>query len=150
MSRIRVDLPEPLAPRIPWMSPRSRRIDTSEIAATGFFFRPTTNALLTPSMTGARERPCPPAGGRRGHAVGQGVVFSWLVTVAVTSDAPVWWRWRWTRNEPRASSDASSVGLAARDGPGLPVRAGKGIKKAGGPIWPTARGSRFGGLTASG
>ena len=35
MRRMSVDLPEPLAPRIPWMSPRSRRRSTSVIAATG-------------------------------------------------------------------------------------------------------------------
>ena len=45
-----VDLPEPLAPRTPWMSPRSRRIDTWEIAVTDFFFRPTMNCLLTSSI----------------------------------------------------------------------------------------------------
>ena len=53
MRRMSVDLPEPLAPRIPWMSPRSRRIDTSEIAATGLRLRPTTNGLLTSSMSSA-------------------------------------------------------------------------------------------------
>ena len=35
------------------MSPRSRRIDTSVIAATGFFSRPTTKRLLTPSTSRA-------------------------------------------------------------------------------------------------
>ena len=50
MRRMSVDLPEPLAPNTPWMSPRSRRSDTSEIARTGFFFRPTTNRLVTPSI----------------------------------------------------------------------------------------------------
>ena len=50
MRRMSVDLPEPLAPRTPWMSPRSRRIDTCEIAVTGVFFRPTTNRLLTSSI----------------------------------------------------------------------------------------------------
>ena len=72
MSRMSVDLPEPLAPRIPWMSPRSRRIDTCEIAVTGFFFRPTTNRLVTSSMrragtaasraASARSRSAAPAG----------------------------------------------------------------------------------------
>ncbi len=78
MRRMSVDLPEPLAPRIPWMSPRSRRSDTSEIATTGLFFRPTTNRLLTSSMrrAGTADVTVDAAGdGHRGRPlqlVGQG------------------------------------------------------------------------------
>ena len=64
MRRMSVDLPDPLAPRIPWMSPRSRRIETFVMAATGFLARPTTNRLLTPSMRSAGT----PAA--TGHAAG--------------------------------------------------------------------------------
>jgi hypothetical protein len=53
MRRMSVDLPEPFAPRIPWMSPRSRRSDTSEIATTGLRLRPTTNRFVTPSISRA-------------------------------------------------------------------------------------------------
>src|SRR5688500_3082073 len=83
MRRMRVDLPEPLAPRTPWMSPRSRRNDTSLIAATGLRLRPTTNDLLTPSMSraGTADVTAEDAGTATGV-----VVFSWLVKVAVT-----WW-----------------------------------------------------------
>ena len=74
-----VDLPEPFDPRIPCTSPRSRRIDTSEIATTGFFFRPTTNRLLTPSMTRAGT---PVRGSSSGRAVEP--FFSSGLRVAVT------------------------------------------------------------------
>src|SRR5215207_1432868 len=140
MRRMRVDLPEPLAPRIPWMSPRSRRNDTSVIAATGLRLRPTTNDLLTPSIrrAGTADVTAEDAGTATGV-----VVFSWLVRVAVTS----WlldrggWGWFREKDEPRASSDALSGGLAARGVRSwiLPGGRGNGIKKAGGLIWPTAR-----------
>ena len=72
MSRMSVDLPEPLAPRIPWMSPRSRRIDTSVIAATGLLLATDDEALAdvldeeggdAPRGAG-RPRPARPAGRR--------------------------------------------------------------------------------------
>ena len=143
MRRMRVDLPEPLAPRIPWMSPRSRRIDTSVIAATGLRFAADDERLADAVDEQGGHAPSRPPLDAAGMATG--VVFSWSVRV-VTSVL------RWT---PRLAVDGPGhgtsrgprptlrrVGLAARDaGPGLPGAAGKGIKKAGGPIWPTARGS---------
>ena len=143
--RMRVDLPEPFAPRIPWMSPRSRRIDTSTIASTGLRLRPTTNDLLTPSMrragTAATPRP------KRPERCG------WWSSSVVREDGGhcrgllVRGRW-WTEESRGPRSDASSggprgsgmrpLGLAAG---GLAGHGREGIKKAGGPIWPTARGS---------
>src|SRR5687768_11711077 len=133
MRRMRVDLPEPLAPRTPWMSPRSRRNDTSLIAATGLRLRPTTNDLLTPSMSraGTADVTAEDAGTATGV-----VVFSWLVRVAVTS----WLLGSWRvgvvpgeKIEPRASSDALSGGLAARGVRSwvLPGSRGRASKKPG-------------------
>src|SRR5688572_9428683 len=141
MRRMRVDLPEPLAPRIPWMSPRSRRSDTSVIAATGLRFRPTTNDLLTPSMSraGTADVTVEDAGTATGV-----VVFSWLVRVAVTS----WLLGSWRGGVASGGKDRAA-GLVRRLSGGLAARGvrswfllggrGKGIKKAGGLIWPTAR-----------
>ena len=53
MRRMSVDLPDPFAPSTPWISPRSRRIDTSTTASTGTLRRPTTNDLLTWSTSRA-------------------------------------------------------------------------------------------------
>ena len=53
MRRMSVDLPDPFAPSTPWISPRSRRIDTSTTASTGILRRPTTNDLLTWSTSRA-------------------------------------------------------------------------------------------------
>ena len=53
MSRIRVDLPPPLAPRMPRMPPRSTRSVTSSTATTGRLWRPTTKVLVTWSMRSA-------------------------------------------------------------------------------------------------
>ncbi len=82
---MRVDLPDPLAPRIPWMSPRSRRIDTFAMAVTGFLALPTTNDLLTPSMSRAGTPD------ETAHAVwrtaGASVCSCSMVVVAVTVDS---------------------------------------------------------------
>ena len=148
MSRMSVDLPEPLAPRIPWMSPRSRRIDTCEIAVTGGFFRPTTNRLLTSSM---RRAGGPPVGGRPGRPGRRGDPGAAGPSDRSSVVGSGWWsletpglRGRGGGPEMTKSRGSdptvASVGLAAlvsRPAGG----AGKGIKKAGGPIWPTARGS---------
>ena len=71
MRRMSVDLPEPLAPRIPWMSPRSRRIETFEIAVTGFLLpaddEPLADALDEERGNAARRpatQPAAPAGRR--------------------------------------------------------------------------------------
>src|SRR5258705_434942 len=53
MSRMSVDLPDPLAPSTPWIPPRSTRIDTSLIATTGVLDRPTAKDLLTRSTSSA-------------------------------------------------------------------------------------------------
>ncbi len=50
---MRVDLPEPLAPRIPWIAPRSRRSETSSIATTGGLRRSTVKRLVTCSTRSA-------------------------------------------------------------------------------------------------
>ena len=150
MRRMRVDLPEPFAPRIPWMSPRSRRIDRFEIAATGLRLRPTTNDLLTPSRSSAGtaevavEATGAVAGGRL-QLVGQ--------------DGGHWWLQVRGRGGHRTSRGPRPtlrrVGLAARDaGPGSAARSAgravESIKKAGGPIWPTARALPEGGPAACG
>ena len=165
MRRMSVDLPEPLAPRTPWMSPRSRRIDTCEIAVTGVFLRPTTNRLLTSSIrraggpsgrlgagwTAGRHRPpaSPSTAGpvdqrSRSSVVGRG-----------------WWSLGapgkvrgggWSGTTKAASSASRSVSGGPRGSwspPDLPG-AGEGIKKAGGPIWPTALVRPEGGPAACG
>ena len=118
MSRMSVDLPEPLAPRIPWMSPRSRRIDTCEIAVTGVLLpaddEPLADVLdeeggravgrTVVGWTGSTARP----------GVGRSVesLFSCGFRVAVTWSAPgaaVRGVGGWSGNakEPRAPTDVS-------------------------------------------
>ncbi len=155
-----VDLPEPLAPRIPWMSPRSRRSDTCEIAVTGFFFRPTTNRLLTSSMRRAGgpsadrsrlDRSGPAASGRSGWP--DRAVLQFRVRVVVTGRLQVVaWR-RWVPGTTKAAGPLPTRSSGGPRGCWCPLacrRAGEGIKKAGGPIWPTALVRPEGGPAACG
>ncbi len=153
--RMSVDLPEPLAPRTPWMSPRSRRIDTCEIAVTGFFFRPTTNRLLTSSMrraggpagrTGDRTRPRtagPAASSARSSVVDRG----WRSRETPGSGSVEVGR---KRRKPRVRSDDASSGGPRGSGARAAWTSREGIKKAGGPIWPTALVRPEGGPAACG
>ena len=156
MSRMSVDLPEPLAPRIPWMSPRSRRSDTCEIAVTGFFFRPTTNRLLTSSMR--RAGTAVVAGRPQLGPIGSDRLADRSVLQFVGQE----WRSRWApgsgagwRVPEMDESRGSVIRRCRRWASRLVVLrvcrwAGEGIKKAGGPIWPTALVRPEGGPAACG
>src|SRR4029079_17015704 len=132
--RMSVDLPEPLAPRIPWMSPRSRRIDTWEIAVTGGFFRLTTNRLVTSSMRRAGTTEV--AGSVRSEPIGStgwptDPFFSSGLKRVVTWDSRIWCcRGGGDEKKPRASSD----GVGGPRGSGAPDRRGDaGHQKSRGP-----------------
>ena len=97
-------------------------------AAVGLAWRRVTtlNDLLTPSMSSAGTADV--AVDAAGLATGV-VLFSWLVRVAVTSvlqGRGGWGGGSEMQIEPRASSDASSGGLAARDVGPVPARWGQG------------------------
>ena len=125
--RMSVDLPEPLAPRIPTILPRSRRIETFEIAVTGFFLRPTMNRFVTPSTRRAGVAvPFAVDGsndaGRQGSRVtiGRAVArdqrcfFGCLVVVVVTVMAPSCSVRRWAETARAAGPMTTSRRVGSR------------------------------------
>ena len=118
MSRMRVDLPEPLAPRIPWISPRSRRIDTSSTALTGLCRRPRVNRFVTWSTSSAGTAAGVSIDGRSGSIDGRADdtttgrrLFSCGVVVVVTVDS--WSAGLGGRNVLPGSENRESRGPAA-------------------------------------
>src|SRR6266436_1512910 len=120
------------------MSPRSRCNDTSAIAVTGLRLRPTVNRFVTPSMRRAGTATTSLAG--RVSSIGLAIFGCWI-SVAVTGVAPgLSCAREWDGHEETRGPRyvlRRRVGLAALKG-----SVGNASKKPG-PIWPTARGSRF-------
>ena len=111
MSRMSVDLPEPLAPRIPWMSPRSRRIDTfGDRRRPACFFRPTMNRLVTSSMRRAGTAVGSPA------SVGSDRRQRRLAGRSVLQFGGQEWRSRW------APGSGAVGGVGERGKPRAPIR----------------------------
>ena len=142
MRRMRVLLPEPFAPRIPWIAPRSRRSETSSIARTGGLRRSTVKRLVTCST---RRAGLDAGGGVSGNRVfggREGGGHGTLLAVA-------WWLG--LRAGPRDPVHGTSRGPGVR-GPRLGVGAGVRMPaqtKEPGPGGPRLGGRSWGSSPAS-
>ena len=146
-SLISVDLPEPLAPRIPIVPPRSRRSETSAIATTGSLLARDVEALGDPIDEQRGHRP--PAVATELRRPGSGPRPGWAATLDRAVDpAPSSVSGAWCsslvdllvevgRTEEPRTVPAPGGGLAARSW--VPCAA-RDKRKTVGPIWPTVRG----------